>query len=220
MKRIYLFVLAATVGVAGFAQESQPQLRTPMAVKTRFGLRGGLNLAKIHLEETPGSTGLTKTQSKTSFNAGILLNVPIAGMFRFQPEVSVSSQGAKLEGSNGTSLGEQDLHYINVPLNFQLQTPGGFFVQTGPQVGYLIEAKRKDVPGSTASHVDNKDAFDKMDFAWSAGVGYLARFGLGIDARYNYGLANIVEDNSTAALGKMRNRVAQISLVYHFNAFK
>lgn len=219
MKKIYLLALAVMCLTAVFAQESQPQLRTPMAVKTRLGVRGGLNLANLHLEDLPSGNPFSKTQSKTSFNAGVFLNVPISRAFRFQPEVSVSSQGGSFEASNGTSYGEQDLHYINVPLNFQLVTPGGFFVQTGPQVGYLIEAKIKDQPGTTANQ-DDKDAFDHIDFAWTGGVGYLARFGLGLEARYNYGLANILEDNNTMFQGKWRNRVGQISLVYHFGAYK
>lgn len=93
-------------------------------------------------------------------------------------------------------------------------------MQTEPQVGYLIEAKVKNAPGNAAGHQDDKEAFDKVDFARTARIGYSARFGLGLDARYNYGFANVVDDASTALLGKMSTRVAQISLVYQFNAFK
>ena len=214
MKKISFIALALCGSVAVFAQETQPQLRTPMASTTRFGVRGGINLANLKFSEEASGT---ETNSQTSFVAGVLANIPISGMFKFQPEINYSSQGAKIKGS-GVSA-EQDLGYINVPLNFQLQTASGFFVQTGPQVGYLLSAKAKGTVGGTTSEEDNKEEFDKIDLSWSAGLGYLSRIGLGIDLRYNYGIENIIEDN-TAGVGTVKNRVAQISLVYHFGAAK
>lgn len=219
MKKIYLFALATMMSAAVFAQDASPKLRTPMEVKTRFGLRGGVNLADLRFKDLPSGSLVTEAQSKTSFVAGVFANVPIGSQFRFQPEVDFSSQGGKLQGPSGsgaTSYGEQDLHYINVPLNFQWQSPSGFFLQTGPQVGYLLAAKIKNASGET----DDKDDFDKIDFAWTAGLGYLSRIGLGLDLRYNYGIANIIEDNTSGLSGTVKNSAAQISLVYHFGAFK
>lgn len=226
MKKTSLLALALCAGWAAFAQNNEPQLRTPMAVKTRVGIRAGVNLADLTAKNLPSTTGYTEAQSKTSFHGGVFVNVPLAGMFRFQPEVDFSSQGGKVQGASGTTNNptfEQDLHYINVPLNFQLMTSKGFFVQTGPQLGYLIEGKRKSTSSSSTAEVDNKKDFDKLDFSWSGGVGYLTRFGLGIDLRYNIGIANIVSDDATGTQykgGTWKNSVGQFALIYHFGASK
>lgn len=148
-------------------------------------------------------------------------------MFRFQPEVDFSSQGGKLQGPSGTTGAgtfEQDLHYIDLPLNFQLMTARGFFVQTGPQLGYLVDAEAKSLSGTSSASSNNKSSFDKLDFGWTGGVGYLSRIGLGVEARYNLGIANIVADDAASGSsykgGTWKNNVAQVSLVYQFGASK
>jgi hypothetical protein len=227
MKNISFIALALCASSALFAQDSHPQLRTPMAVKTRLGVRAGVNLADLTAKNLPAGSAYTEAQSKTSFVGGLFANVPISGMFRFQPEVDFSSQGGKLQGPSGTTSAatyEQDLHYINVPLNFQLMTNKGFFVQTGPQVGYLIDAKVKSTSSTnTSADKGNLDNFDKIDFSWTGGVGYLSRIGLGVDLRYNIGIANIVSDNAPAGNykgGTWKNSVGQFSLIYQFGAYK
>ena len=222
MKKMSLLAVAAVMGTAVFAQNASPKLRTPIETKTRFGLRGAANLADLRFKDLPSGSLVTEAKYKTSFVAGAFVNVPIGSQFRFQPEVDFSSQGGKLQGPSGsgaTPYGEQDLHYLNVPLNFQWQSPSGFFIQTGPQVGYLLAAKVKSASGNS-NETENKENFDKIDFAWTAGLGYLSRIGLGLDLRYNYGIANIVEDNTSSFSGTVKNSVAQLGLVYHFGAYK
>lgn len=227
MKKISFIALALCAGWTSFAQNTQPQLRTPMAVKTRFGVRAGVNLADLTAKNLPSGSAYTEAEYKTSVVGGVFANIPLSGMFRFQPEVDFSSQGGKLQGPSGTTSAttyEQDLHYINVPLNFQLMTAKGFFIQTGPQLGYLIDAKVKSTSSSnTSAATGNLSNFDKIDFAWTGGVGYLSRIGLGIDLRYNLGIANIVADDAPTGNykgGTWKNSVGQIALIYHFGAFK
>ncbi len=224
MKKISFLLLTVLGTTAVMAQQTTtPMLRTPMAKVTRVGIRGGLNLADLRSKGT--TSGYSEAQSKTAFNGGLFLNIPLGTKnFRFQPELSYSSQGGKVQGPSGTTNNppfEQDLDYINIPLNFQLMTNNGFFVQTGPQVGFLIGS---EISGNGNNNIGNKDNFDKFDLAWTAGVGYLSRIGLGLDLRYNYGIANIVADDaaSTAAFAgeTWKNGVAQFSLIYHFGASK
>lgn len=230
MKKMSAFALAVMISAAVVAQETQPQLRTPMAVKTRVGLRAGVNMADLTAKNLPSGSMYSEAESKTSYNAGVFVNVPLGtSMFRFQPEIAFSAQGGKVQGASGsTSAGtyEQDLHYLTLPLNFQLMTNKGFFIQTGPQLGYLVSAKIKNPSGTgaPAANDDNKDAFDKLDFSWSGGVGYMSRIGLGVDLRYNIGIANIVADDAPASAqfkgGTWKNSVGQFSLIYQFGAYK
>lgn len=222
MKKISLIALVLSTNLALFAQETKLQLVTPMAIKTRFGVRAGANLANFRLNDYATSTQPEVSQ-KTSYHAGVFVNIPISPMFRFQPGVEYSGQGSKVAKYNVigsvpvTSSYEQDLKYINLPLMVQYVTKGGFMVEAGPQPGFLVSAIQ-DGPGS--STVDKKNSFDKFDLSLGAGLGYLSRIGLGVNARYNFGLTSALEDGGTNNGPEVKNQVVQLGLVYHFGAFK
>jgi hypothetical protein len=223
MKKISLFTLIMTTGLAVFAQ-SEPTLRTPMESKVRFGLKGGVNLATLHLTSDDFPAGQTpNTNMKTSAFGGAFVNLPLSTTFRLQPEVVFSSQGSKMKGGAlGTEAYEIDAQYINVPVMFQYQTMGGFFVEAGPQVGFLVQAEKDGPDDSGEGDIDIKDNMKTTDFSVAGGIGYLSRIGLGINARYNAGLSNVFNsdnDNNQFA-GKAKNSVVQIGLLYHFGAGK
>lgn len=227
MKKISFVAAALAAGMTVFAQQ-QPKLTTDMAVTTRFGIKGGANLAKLNAEGYSSSADF-KSKSKTAFNAGLFANIPISTNFRFQPEVVYSNQGGKNTINTATPTGsvttnyKSELNYINVPLMLQLQSTTGVYVELGPQVGYLLSAKNKNTDaGSSNSEMDIKDQLKKWDVAAAGGIGYLSRIGLGINARYNYGFSNILDDKASTYVSgeKLRNRVYQIGLFYQFGASK
>lgn len=239
MKKSSLVTAALFAGMAVMAQGQpigsstpQPVLRTPMEVKTRFGLKAGVNMAEYRVvkDKYADPSLAPSTQTKSSYNAGAFVNIPLTTNFRLQPEVVLSSQGSKITEQTKSATGtktytyEEDLHYINVPVMFQFQTNGGFFVETGPQVGLLLDARAQGTtPYSTTDNTDIKDKRDKVDFAWSGGLGYLSRIGLGIDARYNMGISNLIDGKNTSGTtgnGALKNRVIQVGLVYQFGAYK
>lgn len=211
MKKISLVALALCTSAAVFAQDNQPQLRTPMANKVRIGVRAGVNLAQFRLTDFPAGTE-PRVQSKTSMHGGLFVNAPLGGKFAIQPGVEYSGQGSKFtdDGENG----EYDLHYINVPVMFQWKSTGGLLLETGPQAGILLRANLDDV------EVED-ETFKTLDLSWGAGVGYLSRMGLGLNARFNYGLSNILEgDDASDTSPQLKNQVIQLGLVYHFGAHK
>jgi hypothetical protein len=220
MKKISLFVLAVGSSLAMFAQGNDV---TPMAVKPRFGIKAGVNLAEFNTKGFPSGEDPT-TNMKTSMHGGFFVNIPLGtGGLAVQPELLYSGQGSKLTvkstvgSSIITSTYEQDLSYINLPVMFQYKTPGGFYVETGPQAGIVVRAQQ-DGPGDMST--DNKDDFDKFDFAWAGGIGYVSRIGLAIGARYNWGLRNILDDTDSNSDMKMKNSVVNIGLAWHFGAGK
>jgi len=230
MKKISFFVLALTATVLVNAQNNKPTLRTEMEVTPRLGIKGGVNLAKMNAEGFSGSAEFD-SKSKTSYNGGLFINIPVGTNFRFQPEVVYSSQGGRnsqlVQTPTGsfTSNYEMDLNYINVPLMLQLQSTTGVFVELGPQFGYLINAKNKsnsNGAGSSNTELNIKDQLNKLDIAAAGGIGYLSRIGLGINARYNYGFTNVLDENNSNYVSgqKLRNRLYQIGLFYQFGAAK
>jgi hypothetical protein len=224
MKKISFFTLGLIVSCTIFAQQ---KLTTSMSVAPRFGIKAGANLAEFKVSEGSSNTALPSTQNRGSFNAGFLYNLPLGGMLRLQPELYYSGQGSRFSQSytnpNYTVNYTDKLGYINLPVLFQYQTTGGFYVELGPQLGYLISAKQ-DITGTTVANSETniKDQLKKMDISGAGGIGYLSRVGLGIDARYVYGFREIYdkENNNNTNVPEMKNRVIQFGLFYQFGAGK
>jgi hypothetical protein len=205
MKKISLVALAFCISAVGFAQDN-PQLRTPMEKKVRFGIRAGANLASLNLTDVSG----VEVNTKTSMHGGLFVNAPLGGSFAIQPGLEYSGQGAKWK--MGTTNSEIDMHYLNVPIMVQWKSTGGFFVETGPQAGFLL--------GASVNDVDADEGYDKFDLSWGTGLGYLSRMGLGANARYNLGLTNTLDDDGSSSSSKAKNSVIQLGLVYQFGAHK
>jgi hypothetical protein len=220
MKKISLFMLAIVASFGVMAQDTEQRpMRTEMSTQIRFGVKAGVNLATLEIDDDSPSNDV-ETNNKTSFHGGVFVNIPLAGMFRFQPELLFSGQGSKIQASNsplpGTRNTEWDFRYISVPMMFQYQTTGGFLVEAGPHVNFLINARDEE-------DRDLKDLLDMktLDYGIGAGIGYLSRIGLGVGARYNLGFANIYDaDAGSNDDGKLKNRVLNIGLTYHFGANK
>ncbi|HEV7330780.1 MAG TPA: porin family protein [Flavisolibacter sp.] len=220
MKKISVFALALAASVVVVAQETHQQLRTPRTNKVQFGLDVGVNLARLDANEGDFASGTApSTNNKTAFHVGTFVNIPIGGMVSLKPQLIYSKQGSKLR--IGSTDFEEDLDYIYVaPAALHVMTKGGFIIETGPMLGYLLSGSRENTTANTS--VDVKDARKDLDFMWSGGIGYLSRIGLGAHVRYNHGFSNVLntDDDALQSPGKLQNRVFQIGLMYHFGGHK
>lgn len=215
MKKISLFALSLVTSAALFAQSTNYEATTPMAKKVYWGVKAGVNLAEFRVHNMSPKPDLNM---KTSMNGGFLVNIPLSSKLYFQPEVIYSGEGAKSTMSvMGTSTSvEQDLSYIALPLMFQIKSTGGFFVELGPQPGFLVRAQQQ--MGDTKTK--NMGDYDKFDLALNGGIGYTSRVGLGINARYSLGLTNTLEEGDADGGPEAKNSVVQIGLFYLFGAHK
>jgi hypothetical protein len=228
MKKISLFMLAVIAGLGLFAQDNH-RLVTTMSTAPHFGIKASVNLAELKISGQPSGSA-TNTENRTSFSAGFLYSLPLGTMFRLQPELVYSGQGSKLSqtatvlGNTYNSTADLKLNYVNLPVMLQWQTPAGFFVELGPQIGYLTSAKQIATGSNTNSsnETDVKNQMRKMDWGAAGGIGYLSRVGLGIGARYYYGMRNIydTENQNNANSGEAKNRVISIGLQWQFGAGK
>jgi hypothetical protein len=191
MKKITLIIVCALSFAVSQAQ-------------VKYGVKGGLNFANL--------TGpdVEDNKMRMSFHLGAFANFSVADRFSVQPELVFSSQGAKFEDPGDDT--KYRLSYLNIPIVGQYNDPSGFYAETGPQFGFLLAAKVKD-DGSTS---DAKDAFKTVDFAWAFGAGYKFTDKASVGARFNLGLANVV-DNDDA---KVRNSVIQIGIAYTLGSAK
>ena len=199
--KIYLIVAATAILMVGSAVKASAQHGDTKAKHVTLGVKGGLNVYNIHHDNG------VKYDSKTGFHLGLLGHIHLDKKFAMQPELVYSAQGAKyMAGSNEVTL---KLGYLNIPVMFQYMFDNGFRLQAGPQVGFLMSAKSE----TSNSSLDIKNDLKKIDFALGMGAGYInPKSGFGVEARYNLGLSDIVE-NSTV---KSTNRGFQLGVFYLF----
>ncbi|WP_271767742.1 porin family protein [Aquimarina algiphila] len=197
MKKLMLFAVLASLSLVATAQEES----------IRFGAKAGVNFANISGDGTDGVDG------RTGFHIGALVEIPISEKFAFQPELLYSSQGAKLDIGNLETTTK--INYINIPLMAKYYVAQGFSLQAGPQIGFLTSAKAKvEGPGVDEDN-DIDDAIKGIDFGLNFGLGYQLDMGLFFDGRYNLGLSNINDTESSDDV-KQKNSVIQLSVGYKF----
>ncbi|WP_312766360.1 porin family protein [Epilithonimonas sp.] len=224
MKKLFLG-LGLVAGTFAFAQTSPS-----------FGLKAGLNVSSISKD------GYEDSKSKAGFYGGVFMNAPLSEMFSIQPEVLYSQLGSKVtQVSSGTILGTNytnrtsaslNLDYITVPVMFQFHATPNFYLEAGPEFGFLVSAKAKDFASTTVSggettttneSGDIKDNFSGFNMGAGLGLGFNFTENFGINARYVAGFTDINkksnnEDGNTTLeqSGKNRNNTFQVGLSYKF----
>jgi hypothetical protein len=190
MKKFFLFLVLSGACLATSAQ-------------IKYGVKAGMNLANV-------SGDVEGNKMKLGINAGVFAKFSLTETISLQPELVLSTQGAKEKYSfEGISVdAKNNLTYLNIPVLAQYNTASGFFAETGPQFGFLISAKAKSDEGKQ----DIKDGLKTIDLAWAFGAGYLTKSNIGFNARFNLGLSNIADVDGNDA--KMRNSVIQVGVFY------
>jgi len=168
------------------------------AQKLSFGVKGGLTISRL--------TQFDDTKARASIFAGGFANIAFTDAISIQPELLYSGQGTKheLPGDDATYR----LNYINIPVMFQYRLIPEFYLEAGPQLGFMVAAHTK--AGKVS--VDIKDACKTTDFGLGFGLGYQFPVGVGIAARYMFGLTNVFENTRE----DYKNSVAQIGVFYTF----
>ncbi len=189
MKKLALVILA---GISFATANAQFQ----------FGAKGGLNVTSLG-----GSDINDNWKSLVSFNLGVYARLPLVDRLSIQPELMYSGQGSKYNNPDYT----RRLNYLNIPILLKYAAGNGFSIETGPQLGFLLAAHDK----ADGNSFTRKAYFNTADFAWAVGVAYrIPETKVGIDARYNFGIANVENRSQTGLTGSMRNNAFQFGLTY------
>ncbi|MFC4162415.1 porin family protein [Epilithonimonas zeae] len=228
MKKLFLG-LGLVAGTFAFAQTSPS-----------FGLKAGLNISSI------SDDGYEDSKSKAGFYGGVFMNAPLSEQFSIQPEVLYSQMGAKVTGTNSYTIGgvtttdknsaSLNLDYVTVPVMFQFHATPNFYLEAGPEFGFLVGAKAKGDTtrtitsgGSSSTSTESyssrdiKDFYSGFNMGAGLGLGFNFTQNFGINARYVAGFTDINkknndEDGNTTLeqSGKNRNNTFQVGLSYKF----
>lgn len=176
MKKVLLVTAIALLSIANVSAQD-----------IQFGVKGGLNFATVSGDNTSG------IEPVTSFNFGILAEIPISQKFSLQPELLHSGQGYHFDDKT------VELNYLNLPLMGKYYLTKGLNIEAGPQLGYLLSIKNAQNPYNT------------IDFGANFGIGYKFDNGLNLGARYNLGISDI---SKASSISSFKNNVLQLSVSY------
>ena len=203
----HLVRVVALLGIAAIPAVAQAQ--------PSVGVRVGVNLANLSSDPAPPSP--VELETLTGLVAGAFVTLPITEVFAFQPEVLFSRQGAKV--SDSTMTVRTKLDYVQVPLLARIRTGtrSPLAIVFGPSLGFRTGATLSG-PGIPAEATAGyEDQFKGFDFGLAAGavidVGHLV-----FDARYTWGLTNILKDSIEGEpnTDKAKNRVLSLSAGVRF----
>lgn len=192
MKRIFLIVIALMAfGVTN-------------AQKTRFGIKGGLNITTL--------TGDIDANSLVGFQIGGFAEINVIERLAIQPELLFSTQGADLQYIGGSRNPDLKLNYINIPVLAKFYITKKFTVEGGPQLGFLVSAK--------FDSNDVKDSYRSVDTGFNFGAGYNFTDNLSAGIRYTVGISNVEKSTNDSVEDyldySVRNNVFALSLAYKF----
>ncbi|WP_277496391.1 porin family protein, partial [Elizabethkingia anophelis] len=177
MKKVFLG-LGIVLGTMAFAQST---------AGPRFGIKAGGNLSDL--------TNLDREKSKIGFYAGVFMNAPISSEFSIQPEVVYSQQGAKFKDFGNVTDLKKNLGYINVPVMVQYNATPDFYLEAGPEFGFLVDAQDKGKVNGVSYKSSGTDGYNTFNFGMGLGAGYRFTPNISINARYTAGFTNIVKNN-------------------------
>ena len=207
MKKLLFFIIVL-ISINTYAQN------------IRIGFTTGVTIAN-YKSKVDGKT--ESATAKAGLTAGVLVDIPVAKHFSFQPAVNFVQKGTKDEQSYGTltQKGSININYLEMPLNFLYNSrskTGNFFVGAGPSVAIAISGKAKYDDGTTKASENLKfgtsdDSFMKpFDLGANFMAGFSLNNGVMFSLNYNAGLNNLFPKGSDD--GWLRSNYFGIKLGY------
>jgi hypothetical protein len=190
MKKITFSILMTAL--VAFSVQAQ---NSTVKKKSAWGIKTGLNISNIRMEEGPDSDW------KTGLATGVFFNINAGNSFSIQPEFLYSSMGGKNVGAN--SEGSLRLNYFSLPVLAKFKVKNKFAVVAGPQVDVLIMAKTKS---SSNQFTKVTESYRENSFNGTAGFEFWPVHCFGLTARYIYGFNNIAASDAA----KLKNQGVQI----------
>ncbi|WP_324673296.1 porin family protein [Hymenobacter sp. GOD-10R] len=195
----------------------------------QLGVRVGANTGSVSAKTDEFQE--VNTHNRTGYQLGAFYEKKLTERWSVVPEVQFSNQRMNMHVvESGIADGGYEasyrlrLRYLNVPIVARA-TFGRFYLEAGPQVGFLINTKEKGTATygsflgsySTTFNRYATDNYHRVDLGLVAGVGVKLPAGFGLGMRGYTGLLSIAKDENTQYsnfTGTLKNQVAQVSLTY------
>ncbi|GIZ09451.1 porin family protein [Flavobacterium sp. UMI-01] len=197
MKKITLVVVVFFVTLFVHSQEAV------------FGVKGGANASLF------GS----KVDTKIGFQAGVFSKIKLVDNWYLQPEVLYLQQAVKRDdfsiGLATFENGAIKLSYMYVPVMVKYYPVEKWFLEVGPQLGFLLNTKASAEYAGERVEPDVHDEFEKMDFGVSGGSGYDFNDHFSVALRYYVGVSKMSSSEYVSDFYN-RNSILSLSVAYSF----
>jgi len=180
--------------------------------RTKFGFEAGLNMSNTLMGSNANFN--FNTGSLTGFNAGVMVEIPVAYPFSIQPEVMFSQKGFDAVTVNGNFT--QRTQFLDVPIlgKFVLNRAVNFYI--GPQISYMAGLRNSFHNGFNAgneSYYDNVS--NKLYYAGVIGASLNVTQHVELRARYTVDLQQNYS-NGNDYMPNYSNQVVQFGFGYKF----
>jgi hypothetical protein len=178
------------------------------AQNSSVGITGGIDASRMAVAGASGGP----LKYRTDLTGGIFFENAFSSNIGIQVEANYSAQGTGLISDDGSTIGSIRVNYITLPVLLKFYGSQRLSFFAGPQVGFLISAKTK-TNGQEETEVD--DQFKKTDFYAVFGGEYKFASGFFINARYNVGITNVVDEDELPE-NEFKNRYFSFRVGYAF----
>jgi|SRR6476661_3469554 len=173
MHRILLTLALAATASAASAQQH-----------VRFGIKAGPSYTKFRGLD-PAQITSASNAYRLGFHAGLMAEVKVTDKFFIQPELLYSQKGAE---NKLAPFIRTIFTYVDLPVMVKAKLgETGFFLEGGPQFGYLAKAASYNDDYS----FDVREVYEKFDVGYAAGLGYQLSCGPLLGFRFNGGLTRL-----------------------------
>ena len=172
MKRTLFSIILAMGATAAFAQN------------VRVGIKAGPSYTKFRGLD-PQQLSSASNAYRLGWHAGLMADIKVTDKFSVQPELLYSQKGAQ---NKLAAFIRTVFTYLDLPVMVKARLgETGFFLEGGPQFGYLLKAASYNDDYS----FDVKESYEKVDVGYAAGLGYQLSSGPLLGFRFNGGLTRL-----------------------------
>jgi hypothetical protein len=206
---------------------------TSTKAQVSYGVQAGVNIANWQGDAMQSlndvvdlSNGYITTKSRTGFNVGTYVNIPLTEQISFEPGLMYSQKGYTMQGDlkidalkflGVNASAKVESHYIDMPLLLKAELAKGLSIYAGPQISYLAKTNlhvNSSILGISLLNrkLDLTDNFNRVDMGIVGGLGYQFDNGFNVKAGYDYGLSKLDKNDNFKAY----NRVVKLSVGFSF----
>ena len=182
---------------------------------TTFGIRAGLNLPSIEIDEENSP----EYENTVGFHVGAVADIGLNNFFYIQPGLFLSTKGAEYTYPDGHHNSYTSLWYLEIPLlasaKIAINESLAIRINAGPYVGFGIAGTIEheytgSVRGPDSEKAFQKNYFKRLDLGLAFGGGVeFQSFYLGVN--YDFGLISVADSKID-----VYNRCLGFTLGYNF----
>lgn len=213
MKNIILLSIISLASIATTIAQDKGAKKTE---SLSIGVKGGLTFPAYAVSGATAND--VSTSGLTSFYGGLVVNIPMGNIISIQPGAQLVGKGGSVT-SAGTTTKRTPL-YLEIPVNLILGVetgPGKILVGAGPYYAFGISGRVKvgNNPDSDITFgTGTSSSLKSTDWGVNFLLGYQLNMGLGINAGYGVGLANVNPNDSIE--GTYKSGVFSLGLSFLF----